>query len=392
MPKHVAKSALMNYYEYNKMSKTFLLTQELISKISITPEDAGCQSVIAQRLSAAGFQIEHLRFANVDNLWARYGTENPVFVFAGHTDVVPPGALENWHSDPFTPTVEGDFLYGRGTADMKSGLAAMVVAAEEFVQHPFKGSLAFLITSDEEGPTNLHGTQKVLETLISRGIKLDYCVIGEATSDEFLGDQLRVGRRGSLSGRLMIYGKQGHVAYPHLGKNPIHLAAPAITELTSIQWDEGNEFFPPTSFQISNIHSGTGAGNVIPGVLEISFNFRFSTASTASDLQQRVIKILENNKLEFNLEWNVSGQPFLTKKAKLITATQEAINELTQLDPLLSTAGGTSDGRFIAPTGAEVIELGPCNSSVHQANEHVRISDLDKLKNIYLRILEKIFL
>lgn len=373
------------------MSKTFSLTKELISKISITPEDAGCQTIIAERLAPVGFQIEHLRFANVDNLWARYGTESPVFVFAGHTDVVPSGTLENWHSDPFTPTVKGDFLYGRGAADMKSGLAAMVVAAEEFVQQPFQGSLAFLITSDEEGPTNLHGTQKVLETLINRGIKLDYCIIGEATSDEFLGDQLRVGRRGSLSGRLMIYGKQGHVAYPHLGKNPIHLAAPAIAELTSIRWDEGNEFFPPTSFQISNIHAGTGAGNVIPGVLEIAFNFRFSTASTANDLQQRVIQVLEKNQLEFDLEWNLSGQPFLTKKGKLMLATQEAIQELAQLDPFLSTAGGTSDGRFIAPTGAEVIELGPCNSSVHQANEHVRISDLDKLKNIYLRILEKIF-
>lgn len=339
--------------------------------------------VIAHRLST----IEH-----ADNLWARRGTQAPLLVFAGHTDVVPPGPLADWTSPPFEPREHNGYLYGRGAADMKSGLAAMIIAAENFIiRNPeFEGSIGFLITSDEEGPS-INGTKKVIEVLESRNEKIDYCIIGEATANAFLGDQIRVGRRGSLGGKLTIYGKQGHVAFPHLAKNPIHLAAKALYELTTEVWDEGNEFFPPTTFQISNIHAGTGAGNVIPGTLEITFNLRFSTAITVEEIQQRVAKILENSALNFDMQWDLSGLPFLTKKGKLLTAVQSSIKELTDLEPILSTGGGTSDGRFIAPTGAEVIELGPCNATVHQVNENIRITDLDLLMQIYKRALEKIF-
>ena len=371
---------------------TLELTKELIQRPSVTPNDAGCQEIILKKFISLGFHIEKMLFGDVENLWARHGKEGPLLVFAGHTDVVPPGPLTNWTTPPFEPNVRDGFLYGRGAADMKSGLAAMIIAAENFIkQNPnYPGSIAFLITSDEEGPS-INGTQKVIETLVNRGEKIDYCVIGEASSDKLLCDQIRVGRRGSLGGKLTIHGKQGHVAFPHLANNPIHAAAAALHELTSQTWDQGNEFFPPTTFQISNIHSGTGAANVIPGVLEILFNFRFSTAVTVEELQQRVGKILEKSNLNFDLQWNVSGQPFLTKKGKLIAAVTQSIKELTGLEPVLSTGGGTSDGRFIAPTGAEVIELGPCNASVHQINEHVSVEDLEVLTRIYQTILEKIF-
>lgn len=373
------------------MTKTIDLTKQFITCPSVTPNDAGCQDVIIKKLIPLGFHIEKMLFGDVENLWARRGTQAPLFVFAGHTDVVPPGPLADWTSPPFEPEERHGYLYGRGAADMKSGLAAMIVAAENFIlQYPdFTGSIGFLITSDEEG-SSIHGTQKVIEVLENRQEKIDYCIIGEATSNNFLGDQIRVGRRGSLSGRLTIYGKQGHVAFPLLAKNPIHLAAKVLHELTSMVWDEGNEFFPATSFQISNIHAGTGAGNVIPGRLEITFNFRFSTAITVEDIQQRVTVLLENAGLNFDLQWDISGKPFLTKKGKLITAVQRSIKELTDLEPILSTGGGTSDGRFIAPTGAEVIELGPCNATVHQVNENVRMEDLEMLTTIYQRVLEKL--
>lgn len=346
------------------MSATLVLTQELIRCPSITPNDSGCQEIISKRLKKFGFKIEPMRFNQVDNLWARLGTQSPLIVFAGHTDVVPPGPLEAWTSPPFEPQIRDGLLYGRGAADMKSGLAAMIIAAENFIQKnpDFKGSIAFLITSDEEG-VSIDGTKKVVEVLEQRHEKMDYCIVGEATCNQFIGDQIRVGRRGSLSGKLKIIGKQGHVAFPHLAKNPIHLIAAALQELTSTQWDQGNDYFPPTTFQISNLHAGTGANNVIPGHLEMQFNFRFSTAVTVEELQQRVTDILEKNKLEFDLQWDYSAQPFLTKQGNLISAVQKAIHDLTELNPILSTGGGTSDARFIAPTGTEVIELGPCNSS-----------------------------
>lgn len=375
-----------------ELSKTLELTKALISCPSLTPDDAGCQKIIADRLSRLKFTIENMRFGEVDNLWARYGTKAPLLVFAGHTDVVPTGPLDAWTSDPFLPTIRGEFLYGRGAADMKSGLAAMIVAAENFIEkNPnFAGSIAFLITSDEEGPS-IDGTRKVIETLVKRQEKIDYCVIGEASSQKEIGDQIRVGRRGSLHGTLQIHGKQGHVAYPELANNPIHSVALALHTLAQEKWDKGNEFFPPTTFQMSNIHSGTGAANVIPGELDVKFNFRFSTAVTVAELQERVTKILKDHHLKFDLEWNLSGNPFLTKKGKLVKAAQEVIKRLTGLDTILSTGGGTSDGRFIAPTGAEVIELGPCNDSVHQTNENVRISDLEKLTTVYEQLLERLF-
>ncbi len=365
------------------------LTKQLISCASVTPDDAGCQKIIATRLKKLGFHLEPMRFGDVDNLWARLGSTSPLIVFAGHTDVVPTGLLDTWNTDPFTPTEREEFLYGRGATDMKSGLAAMIVAAEQFIQKnpDFSGSIGFLITSDEEGPS-IDGTKRVIAALEQRNEKIEYCIIGEATSDKYLGDQVRVGRRGSLGGKLTIFGKQGHVAFPHLASNPIHLATSALHELTTTTWDQGNESFPPTSFQISNIHSGTGALNVIPGQLCIDFNFRFSTALKPEEIQERVTRILEKNKLSFDLQWNLSGLPFLTKRGKLISAVQTAIKDMTSLDTNLSTGGGTSDGRFIAPTGTEVVELGPCNTSAHHVNEHVRISDLEKLSAIYQRILQ----
>lgn len=374
------------------MTATLELLKDLIGRPSITPNDAGCQDLIAERLKKLGFIIEHMPFENVSNLWARHGTQGPLLVFAGHTDVVPPGTLGNWTSDPFQPTERDGFIYGRGAADMKSGLAAMITAAEDFIQNNpnYSGSIAFLITSDEEGPKNLNGTRKVVEELTQRNIKIDYCIVGEASCEKLLGDQIRVGRRGSLSGKLIIYGKQGHVAFPHNALNPIHALAKSLKELVSITWDQGNEFFPPTTFQISNIHSGTGAENVIPGSLEMFFNFRFSTAVTVDELQKRIADILMNNSLNFDLKWDLSGNPFLTNHGKLINATEHAIKEITGLNTKLSTGGGTSDGRFIAPTGAEVIELGPLNTTIHQIDERVSITDLELLKQIYQRILEKL--
>ena len=375
------------------MSTLLTLLQELIRRPSVTPNDAGCQAIISQHLASLGFKIEPMRFNQVDNLWARHGTQAPLVVFAGHTDVVPPGPLEAWATDPFEPTLGNDgLLYGRGAADMKSGLTCMIMAATHFLQkNPnYTGSIAFLITSDEEG-VSIDGTKKVVEALVKRNETMDYCIIGEATTNHQIGDQIRVGRRGSLSGKLIIYGKQGHVAFPDLAKNPIHLIAPTLQTLTTTIWDEGNSYFPATTFQISNIHAGTGANNVIPGQLEIQFNFRFSTAVTAEELQNRVTELLKKNQLEFNLQWDCSGQPFLTRQGKLISAVKKAIQETTGLETVLSTGGGTSDGRFIAPTGTEVIELGPCNASVHQVNEHVRIADLETLTTIYEKILDQLF-
>jgi succinyl-diaminopimelate desuccinylase len=374
------------------MSKTLALTETLIRCPSVTPNDAGCQPLIAERLAKLQFHIESMRFGQVDNLWARHGDQAPLVVFAGHTDVVPTGPCENWDNDPFEPTIRGDFLFGRGAADMKSGLAAMIVAAENFIQKnpSFPGSIGFLITSDEEGPS-IDGTEKVIAELMKRQVKIDYCIIGEASSHKQLGDQVRVGRRGSLHGNLTIHGKQGHVAFPQLAENPIHNAAAPLHELATEIWDEGNEHFPPTTFQISNMHSGTGAANVIPGKLEALFNFRFSTAVTVPELKERVENILHSYGLKFDLHWNLSGSPFLTKQGKLISATQAAIQEITGLHTHLSTGGGTSDGRFIAPTGAEVVEIGPCNATVHQVNENVYIPDLDKLSTIYERLLDKLF-
>jgi succinyl-diaminopimelate desuccinylase len=374
------------------MSATLELTQALISRPSLTPNDAGCQDLIGKRLAELQFNLEPMRFGEVDNLWARHGNNAPLVVFAGHTDVVPTGPRENWKSDPFEPTIRDGYLFGRGAADMKSGLAAMIVAAESFIRkNPgYPGSIAFLITSDEEGPS-IDGTRKVIAELVKRNEKIDYCIIGEAGSDKQLGDQVRVGRRGSLHGKLSIHGKQGHVANPHLADNPIHRGLMCLHELAAEVWDQGNDYFPPTTFQISNIHAGTGATNVIPGDLDVLFNFRFSTAVTVDQLKERVEKILQRHQLNFDLQWDLSGHPFLTKQGKLIGMTQEAIKELTGLDTHLSTGGGTSDGRFIAPTGAEVVEIGPCNTTVHQINENVNIQDLDKLTAIYERLLEKLF-
>ena len=375
------------------MSETLALTKALINQPSLTPMDAGCQDIISQRLRKLNFTIEPLRFGEVDNLWARFGTQGPLFVFAGHTDVVPTGPLTDWLSPPFTATERNGLLFGRGATDMKSGLAAMVIAAENFLKtHPtFPGSIGFLITSDEEGPS-INGTKAVMETLLKRQIHIDYCVIGEASSDDQLGDQIRVGRRGSLHGKLLIHGKQGHIAFPENAKNPIHACFTALQELVATTWDNGNAHFPATHFQISNIHGGTGALNVIPGHLEVNFNFRYSTAVTVEELKQRVANILSVHAFNYDLEWKIGADPFLTKQGKLISATSAAIHQITQLETRLSTGGGTSDGRFIAPTGAEVVELGPINKTAHQVNEQVSIADLEQLTLIYEQILKNVFL
>ena len=370
-------------------STTLALAKELISRVSVTPDDEGCQALLIQRLEAIGFNCQPLRFADVDNFWARRGQEQPCLVFAGHTDVVPPGPLEQWKTPPFEPSERDGYLYGRGAADMKSSLAAMVTACEAFVkQHPeHNGSIAFLITSDEEGPAT-NGTVKVIDYLQQNGIKFEACLVGEPSSTERLGDVIKNGRRGSLGGRLTVKGIQGHVAYPHLAKNPIHEAAPFLHELISQQWDAGNEFFPPTTFQISNINSGTGATNVIPETLEVLFNFRYSTEVTAEDLVTRVEALLQRHQIQAEIDWTYSGQPFLTEPGALTKAGSDAIHHVMGYEPELSTSGGTSDGRFIAPTGAQVIELGPCNATIHKINECVRVDDLDKLSAIYQKILE----
>lgn len=371
------------------MSATLELAKELIACISITPHDGGCQTILAQRLTPLGFCAESMRFGEVDNAWLRRGQKSPLFVFAGHTDVVPPGPSEQWSSNPFKPEIRDQKLYGRGAADMKGSLAAMITASERFIAaHPnHAGSIAFLITSDEEGDA-INGTAKVVKTLEGRGEKIDYCLVGEPSSRERAGDMIKNGRRGSLNGCLRLRGVQGHVAYPHLAENPIHRLAPALMELCTTEWDRGNEDFPPTTFQISNIHAGTGATNVIPGEVEVMFNFRYSTETTHLQLEQRVTEILSRQELNYELDWNLSGKPFRTGKGKLVDAVAQAIQEITGIKTELSTTGGTSDGRFIAPSGAQVAELGPVNATIHKVNEHVAITDLDILSRVYYRILE----
>ncbi len=370
------------------MSATLELARALIARPSVTPEDAGCQPLLGERLKALGFQLEPMRFGEVDNLWARRGDQRPLFVFAGHTDVVPTGPEANWQFPPFTPTEHDGQLYGRGAADMKSSIAAMLTACERFVQkHPeHAGSIGFLITSDEEGPS-INGTVKVVEALQQRQEKIDWCLVGEPSSTDRVGDVIKNGRRGSLGAVLTVRGKQGHVAYPHLAKNPLHLFAPALQELVNSEWDQGNDHFPPTTFQISNINAGTGANNVIPGELEVQFNFRFSTEVTDAELRRRVETILDQHGLDYKIDWTLSGQPFLTPEGELVAATQKAIASVAGYPTQLSTAGGTSDGRFIAPTGAQVLELGPLNATIHQIDEHTDIAELDTLSAIYEQIL-----
>lgn len=374
-------------------NETLDLARQLIARRSVTPHDNGCQDILAQRLQKIGFQIENLHFGEVDNLWARRGNISPVLCFAGHTDVVPTGPLEQWNNNPFEPEIRDGKLYGRGAADMKSSLAAFITAIEGFVAaHPaHKGSIALLITSDEEGPA-IDGTVKVVDTLSVRGELLDYCIVGEPTCSQQFGDTIKNGRRGSLSGDLTIKGIQGHIAYPHLAKNPIHLAAPAITELSQTCWDEGNEYFPPTTWHISNINGGTGATNVIPGTVNMLFNFRFSTASTIDSLKSRVQGVLDKYGLEYELTWSLSGKPFLTPKAELANALRESIIQITQVEPQLSTSGGTSDGRFIADICKQVVEFGPRNETIHKLNECVDVADLERLSKIYQLAMEKLLL
>jgi len=371
------------------MTKTLDLTRDLISRASVSPTDGGCQALMCERLSALGFIIEKLRFGNVDNFWARRGSEGPVLCFAGHTDVVPPGPLEDWKSDPFEPSIRDGMLYGRGAADMKSGLAAMVTACEEFIaRHPrHRGSIAFLITSDEEGPS-VDGTRRVFEVLESRGETIEWCLIGEPSSEDVLGDTLKIGRRGSLSGRLTVHGVQGHIAYPQLADNPIHALAPALAELASRTWDSGNRHFQPTSFQMSNIAAGTGAPNVIPGELKARFNLRFSTEQTVDTLQATVERILREHGVKHSLDWFISGFPFFTVPGTLSEAVSRAVLEELGVTPKLSTGGGTSDGRFIAPMGTQVIELGVVNATIHKANESVKVEDIERLHRAYRRTLE----
>jgi len=366
------------------MSDTLNLAKQLISRHSLTPMDDGCMDIIGARLAPLGFKLEKMRHSEVDNLWARRGDVAPVICFAGHTDVVPTGPVNRWDSDPFTPTVRDGMLYGRGAADMKGSIAAFVTAVERFIaQHPHhKGSIALLLTSDEEGVA-VDGTVRVVEALQERGEKLDYCIVGEPTCVAKLGDTIKNGRRGSLSGTLTVKGVQGHIAYPHLVKNPIHLAAPAIAELAATEWDQGNEYFPPTSWQISNIHGGTGATNVVPGTVEILFNFRFSTASTVAGLKQKVHAILDRHGLEYDLQWELSGKPYLTPRGDLVDAASAAIRQVRGLETELSTSGGTSDGRFIADICPQVIELGPLNATIHKLNECVAVEDLNALSDIY---------
>lgn len=368
---------------------TLALTQDLIRRPSISPEDQGCLAIITERLKALGFRVERLTYGPVENIWARHGESGPVLCFAGHTDVVPTGPREEWHSDPFEPLIRDGILYGRGAADMKSGLAAMITAAERFIpRHPeHHGTLAFLLTSDEEGPS-IDGTRRVMEVLEARNEKIDWCIVGEPASTETLGDTIKIGRRGSLSGKLTVHGIQGHVAYPHLADNPVHAVAPALAELAARVWDKGNEFFQPTTFQISNISAGTGAPNVIPGDLKARFNIRFSTEQTVEKLQQTITAILDRHKVNYTLEWFVSGLPFFTAPGKLSDAVQHAVHERTGRKPEMSTTGGTSDGRFIAPTGAQVVELGVINASIHKVNECVRVADVVTLSGMYERAME----
>jgi succinyl-diaminopimelate desuccinylase len=373
------------------VDKTLALCCDLISRRSVTPEDQGCQELMISRLEAIGFECTPLPFGKVQNFWAVHGDSGPLFVFAGHTDVVPPGPEAQWSTPPFEPSLVGETLYGRGAADMKGSLAAMVVACEEFlVSNPdHTGRIGFLITSDEEGPAT-DGTVRVMEWLQQQGEKIDWCLVGEPSSTSTLGDVIKNGRRGSLNARLIVKGMQGHIAYPHLADNPIHRAAPALSALTHEVWDEGNSFFPPTSMQVSNIHGGTGATNVIPGELEIVFNFRFSTELTDVDLRQRTEAILDAHSLEYDIQWSLSGHPFLTPTGELVAAAVDSILSVTGIDTQLSTAGGTSDGRFIAPSGAQVVELGPVNASIHKLNEEVHAPDLPRLTAVYRGIMERL--
>lgn len=373
------------------LSPTLNLAFDLISRASVTPDDEGCQPLMMERLQALGFNCEPLRFEDVDNFWARRGSEGPLFAFAGHTDVVPTGPLEQWQSDPFKPEIRDGYLYGRGTADMKGSLAAFITACERFIaKHPdHKGSIALLITSDEEGPS-INGTVKVIEHLEARQEKIDWCLVGEPSSTTLVGDIIKNGRRGSLGARLTVKGIQGHVAYPHLADNPIHRVAPVLAELAKTEWDQGNAHFPPTTFQVSNIHSGTGVTNVIPGEAEVIFNFRFSTETTAEALQNRVEQIFDKHGLNYEIKWTLSGQPFLTAEGALVSAASQAIKSVTGRETELSTSGGTSDGRFIAPTGAQVLELGPVNATIHKVNECVKAEDLDTLSAIYENVLENL--
>jgi succinyl-diaminopimelate desuccinylase len=374
------------------MSATLDLACELIRRPSVTPDDAGCQELIAGRLEHAGFDVEHLRYADVDNLWVAHGRGPPLLLLLGHTDVVPPGPHAAWQSDPFDPTLRDGRLYGRGAADMKGSVAAMVTALERFVaSHPeHGGTVALLLTSDEEGEA-LNGVRRVAQVLRDRGMAIDWCLVGEPTSEQRLGDTVKHGRRGSLGGRLIVVGVQGHVAYPDQADNPIHRASAALAELCATVWDQGNAHYPPTSFQISNIHAGTGADNVIPGQLEALFNFRYSNEVTAAELQRWVQAILDRHALRYRLEWRLSGEPFLTTGGKLLAALSAAIREETGCQAALSTAGGTSDGRFIAPLGAEVIEFGPVNRTIHKVDECVAAADLDALSAIYERTLKGLF-
>ncbi|MBT3205453.1 MAG: succinyl-diaminopimelate desuccinylase [Gammaproteobacteria bacterium] len=365
------------------------LAIQLLSIDSVTPHDKGCQDLLCERLTKLGFECETMQFGEVTNLWARRGTTSPVLAFAGHTDVVPTGPIEHWDSDPFKPEIRDGYLYARGAADMKSSIACMVTACERFIKsHPdHSGSIVFLITSDEEGPAT-EGTVKVIQTLEQRGEKIDWALVGEPSSTNTVGDVVKNGRRGSLGARLTVMGIQGHVAYPHLAENSVHRVAPALAELSTTEWDQGNEFFPATTFQISNINAGTGATNVIPGEVIIDFNLRFSTCLTADEIQQRVENILQSHKLKYDINWTLSGLPFLTAAGALVEAAQKAIKTVTGIETELSTAGGTSDGRFIAPTGAQVLELGPVNESIHKINENLKFSDIDTLSEIYENMLQ----
>ncbi|WP_318477025.1 succinyl-diaminopimelate desuccinylase [Photobacterium leiognathi] len=371
-------------------SPVIALAKDLMSRPSVTPEDAGCQDVMIARLEQLGFTIETMVFEDTTNLWARSGTQAPLFVFAGHTDVVPSGPVEQWHTPPFEPTIIDGYLHGRGAADMKGSLACMIVAIERFIaENPdHNGSIALLITSDEEGPF-INGTTRVVDTLEARNEKIDMCIVGEPSSTLNVGDVVKNGRRGSITGDLTVKGIQGHVAYPHLANNPVHKALPALAELAATTWDNGNEYFPPTSFQIPNIAAGTGASNVIPGEFQVQFNFRFSTELTDTEIKRRVHSVLDAHGLDYDLKWTLSGHPFLTDKGTLVEAVVAAIEEVNHQQPELLTTGGTSDGRFIARTGAQVVELGPVNATIHKVNECVKVADLEKLTDMYQKVLEK---
>ena len=373
------------------MNNTLELAKSLISQVSVTPDDNGCQSIIIERLKKIGFEIHPLKFGDVDNFWATRGNSGPIFAFAGHTDVVPAGNEDAWNTSPFEPTIKGDYLYGRGAADMKGGLASMVTATENFVKdNPnHNGTIAFLITSDEEGVA-INGTVKVMDYLNENDTKIDYCLLGEPSSTSVTGDIIKNGRRGSLNGVINVNGKQGHVAYPHLAKNPIHFIASALNDLCLQEWDSGNEYFPATSFQISNFHSGGGVTNVVPGEAKVMFNFRYSTETTKEELMAKVHEILDNHKIDYTLDWHHSGDPFLTPVGDLVSACVSAIEETKDITPELSTSGGTSDGRFIAQEGTQVVELGPVNATIHQINESILVKDLEDLSSIYTKVLTRI--